>query len=586
MPSDRSFSQGAWLGGTIALALGIAAVLLHRGGATLVSPATCPGIFDATAALSARLAPTLSLGVWLLRANALLLLAAVTTVVLLLRAVSSSWMAAGAAGLAIAALPVLNPTLSLFDPAALIVAAATCALILTGRSPAIGFLATALVVPQAGLLLAALTGVYMLTVASTDPARPRWPRAALWTGVVALTSIALSMLIPDLPPPVGSAGASCLVPPLTAPAAAAWLGGLRLALASAGPYGFGLAAVGAFSLAQRHRTRSLAVLAYAILPAVSGVSVGGAPLTGIATALVAWWACMAVGLREVVGACRAGVGGRVAATILVVLLPLFQLIRPAPETTNMFGAERVSLNDIRQLLAVLPDEGMLVSEDATTAVLLRGMSGAWTKMGKALHLVPRDSVALSAALARPGARAFALPAAQTELQWLGFSFANANLAGVSGVAEVTRGGACQRTRPRWLEWADLQKAHALSILGGDLGEDHAVVLYAASDRALAPATLGWPPTATGGFHPSSYVLSDEADRVRLDRDTRDDELPPDAAVRRGPFVTRLKMWRSSETPEVLPVDLGGAPSATIVRGWSTNVPGVSVCPAFPGTISR
>jgi hypothetical protein len=59
-----------------------------------------------------------------------------------------------------------------------------------------------------------------------------------------------------------------------------------------------------------------------------------------------------------------------------------------------------------------------------------------------------------------------------------------------------------------------------------------------------------------------------------------DEVPPALGDRLGPVVARLEIWRDKGLPAVLPVDLGGVPSAVLARslgGGSIH----RICPAFP-----
>ena len=595
MASDRSFVRKAWLGGTIAIAFGVAAWALHRGPPALTAPLACPNVFDAAAVFGARIAPALPLGIELLRANAVLLVLAIAATMTVLRICADSWILTAAVGLAIVAQPILDPRMSPFEPAVLFVAAATFAALLAATRGAdqpaarrwrgeswLALMVTALAMPRAALPLAAIAGGLVMTSEGSTGTAQRWIRAGLAAGALEAAALALTALMPGLPSSVGTAtGASCFIAPLTARSATNWAAGFRAVLMSTGPFAVGLAALGAFSCVTRFKTRIWPFVAYAILPAMGAASSESGLLSGFATTLVGFWVCVALGLREIVGACRRGVGGRIAASLLVVLLPVFQIStftsRPVP--TETYGLERLSLRDLKQLLALLPDHSSLVSEDATTTLLLRGLDGTWQKMGKSLRLAPRDAAGVDLAIAESQTRVFALPSAQLELQLLGFTLVDTDLAGVSGLADVTRGGRCALVKQRWIELPELARASALSIAPSN--PNTAIILYAGSEQRPDPSALNWPPAAREGFGLEIYVTSDQSGHLRFERDGLDDGLPADSAVRRAPFVTRLKLWRTPTAPAVLGVKLGVHPSSVVAHVPADAPSRVSVCPAFP-----
>jgi hypothetical protein len=199
-------------------------------------------------------------------------------------------------------------------------------------------------------------------------------------------------------------------------------------------------------------------------------------------------------------------------------------------------------------------------------------------MAKDLRVIERDPDAVARALAAPGVRVFALPAAQLELQWRGFEPADPGLEGLSGVAEIRPGGACAVVRQRWRDLPALGGVKALSMT--PLSADSAVTFYVGADERPDASLTDVPATMAGEFERSSYKTNDPAERARLAQDGGEDGLPEDADVRRAPFVMRLKLWRPPAAAATVGIGLPVAPTSVLGRVADDPPAQAVVCPAF------
>jgi hypothetical protein len=299
-------------------------------------------------------------------------------------------------------------------------AAVTCAAFIASTESSassirvgLGLLVTGLIAPRAALPLAAMAGAYLVP--------RRRLQAVLAAALILGASLAMPAVTARLPPQLGTASqVSCVLPTPVAESTRAWMNGAQLVLSSMGPYAVGLAALGAFALIA-NRQAGLWAVTYALAASMGTASSNEPFLRGFGTLLIGMWLCVAVGLREVLRACAPSAAGRIAAVLLVTLLPGFQILRffSAAQATNTYGLEQLSARDLKHLLALFPDRSALVQEDATVAVLLRSVSGSWDKMGKIFGLVPRDPDAVHQLETGAQMHVFALPASQAELQWVG-----------------------------------------------------------------------------------------------------------------------------------------------------------------------
>ena len=579
-----------------ALAIGGVVLVLHRGPAMLAPAAACPGALEGIAIALARLGRSAPLGLWLFGADRVLAVAAVAVFVVLARRSSGAWLAAAAAGLAFAAQPAFAPRLSVFGPASVIVSSAMF-LALRYRTPAsgmdwpvwLGLLGSAVLAPSAALPLALVAGWHIATAPSGSSRR--WRTAAIVAGALVACVTALEVAMPGRPP-VFTLPTSCLLPSWSVAIRAGAAEELRSMLTSAGVFACSLAALGAFTrLGALRDRRAWTVVAFAVV-STAAAWVGRDAARLLAPAMVAFWVLVAVGLTDAVRACRAGIGGRLAAGLLIGLLPLLQLSARAddPRTSAQIapqGQERLTLQSVAQTLRILPAASAFVVEDATMDLFLRALDGTWQRSGKTLQLVPRRATNVAAVLGHPGTHVFALRAAQAELWRIGFRLAETAFPDVTGVAEVREGGACTVVDSQWRGLPDLPRSSVLALVAETDGEAGPLVIYIASDERPAARALDWPPLTMRGFHETSYDQSADADRARLDTSAREDGVPAGSRVLSAPFVTRLELWRTPGAPNALAVELGAMPIGGLARlRPDAAVQRLTVCPAFPFTPLR
>jgi hypothetical protein len=592
----------------MAIAIGCAGLGLHLRPAVLASPTSCPGLLERLAIVGAQLGRSAPLGLWLVRANRIILIAVLSTFARLAYAATGTWAIAAAASLAFASGPTFAVAMSAFDPMAVGVAGVTL-LSLFSRTPegqtarrSIGrawlcLLLTAAIVPPAALPMAAIAAWQAVLGTPRGILRLRWVVAGL-SSIALLGTVAILVVTTPSPPPWidPTLAASCLVPGPAGGWASRSMRALSGLAASAGPFACSLAGLGALSLRARlSDKRTWPTLAYISMPAVMGVWPDASPDRTLAPALVALWLMTALGLVEVVRACRRSAGGRLAAVAMIVLLPLSHVARAdlarkdqssvsgraEPEAAAL-GHDRMSLEGVRRALQVMPDRSVIISEDAGTDMLLRGLDGTWQRSGKTVQMVSSRQDDIAAAVRNPSAHVFALPRAQAELPYLGFRLVDASLPGVSGLSEVEPGGECHAVEQEWEPIPEISRSTMLVLVVRNAREEGAVAIYAGSDHPIDPRPIDWPALVTGGFRVSSYARTDQ-DRVRLEHDVLEDALARNHPVLNQPFVVRLELWKMRAAPALLALDLGAvAPSLGVAH--ATPEITVQLCPGFPHAV--
>jgi hypothetical protein len=595
MPSAGWSQRDTQLAAALAIVTPLIAWSAHRGPFALSAPAACPGLLDLGAAWTSRLLPNTAVGAWILPANAVMLAMAIAAITIALRLWSGSWIASTAASVALALQPGLAPVLAPFDPALTLVGALTClALVLSPRSQlaAVGIGATAMINPAATVPLAIVGGAAAFMADPGIGIAARRRRALITIAAIVVAGAAVTWLMPALPGSPATSTLRCLWLGSSTVSAHTWMTGVRTVSSAAGPYAFGLTVLGMFSIVTRRAAapdlpswrRLIVFLVYAAFAGLAA-EVGQSPLRSFGPLWIGFWIALTMGLTELVRACARTAGGRLAAALCLVLLPVFQwlTLRAAPAPGPSFGVERLSARSLKQFLAVLPDRSAIAQEDATQAALLRGLAGTWQRMGKQIALVPADPDAVVSATGA-GRRIFAFPTARARLQWLGVRFADAGLPSIAGVDAASTGGPCQRIKTRWqaAPWIPAAGTSYLSITLDDLGEEHGAVMYIASDREVHPSP-------TGGSGPgvilrqASYQPALEADRIRLEGDVLADQVNSDLAGGLRPLVTRIAVWRTAG-PAMVRIELGAPPTLIAFRAA---VPGAGdlICPAFPSAPS-
>jgi hypothetical protein len=581
-------------------AIGGNTLMAPRGPVALAPVAACPGALEVVAIVVAHVAPSAPLGIWLFNVDRLLAVAAVAAFAVLATRSAGGWLAAAAAALAFASQVPFAPRLSVFGPAAILVPVLAL-LTLNHRGTGsntdvrvwLGLLLTAAISPGLTLPLAVVAALYAGGAA-------RWVTSARRSRAAAIAAAALvawvTLLQAVMPggPPAFTHPLWCLVP-----WADAWTpvhagGELRSMLSAAGVYACSLAALGAFSFRGAVRQRRTWTLVAYVAASVAVSWIGRDAGRLIAPAMVALWVLVAAGLAEAVRACGGGFGGRVAAGLLILLLPLLQLSARAGEATSahagLEGQERLTLQTVAQTLRILPDDSAIVEEDATLELFLRALDGTWQRAGKRLQLLPRRAAEVAAALTA-GTHVFARPAAQAELSSIGFRLTP--LHDAPGFAEVREGGVCSPLDTQWHTLPGVLRSSRLALVAETDAEAGPMVAYLASDQPPVVRAVDWPPLTTRGFHVRSYDREADGDLTRIEASILDDGVPATSPGLMARYLTRLELWRTPGAPRILTVELGTTPVAAIARlGLDAAVRRLTVCPVFqltresiPGTIA-
>ncbi|MEO7191076.1 MAG: hypothetical protein ABI051_08465 [Vicinamibacterales bacterium] len=580
--------------GALAIAVALAtfgAYLQQSPPQTVLAPA-CPAAAELAGVVIARMWPSAPLGLVVLRIEPVITVIGLAALLLLLARLTASWIVAVAIAGAMTALPLFSPVLAPLHGATFAVVAVTMLLLVpqegTSRSPlpfwsVVALVCTAAVVPAATLPLAGL-GAW-LTLQRGSDARPRPSHALLVAAMIAASAVAVRLLLPTLPS--GSREWSCLVPATGRPVDL--LAAIAAPLKDAGPYVCGLALLAVVACRkQLAGPAARPVIAYGAILAVAGLASLSGPTMARVPLTVALWVGAAVGLRELVRGCRRTTTGHVAATVLVVLVPLLAVsarIQQPVVTPPQFGHAALSRAQLAQLLDRLPPGAGLVSEDAVVDVLLRSRAGGRIAASDALHVIPRVPAEIAAELRAVSAGVFALPLAQEQLQQLGMRLTDVGAA--AGLARVDVGGDCRPLRGSWRTLPNLRDAQALTMAAQAEGDTGPVVAYLTFDVTPSPAARTWPARALRGFNVTLYDLSNDRDWAALRAASIDDQAPLDVEVasRRG-HVLRLEQWRTPGAPLALTTEFRAAITGGVARSLApeagTDRPTrLSLCPAFP-----
>jgi hypothetical protein len=612
---------------SLALSLGIAAFTRQiEGAGAPVTPAPCPGLAELAAIGVLRTWPSLPVGALLQPINMIAQVLGTAALVWLVRHVTRSWMIAAAVALACALLPAFSLSLAVSPHVMLLAASAVLLGALTADRgaaeqardddvPAIamhpdgsargyrgkrhrglvigGLVATAVIQPTSTIPIAALAAWWLWRSRETSDTSRIVEISAAATCVL-VCAVATVWLMPAMPR-AKSGIAPCVIEPVRLASVPRLSEPLVAMLTAVGPYVIALAMLGTSAVRRRWPADGMmfavvyvaAVALTAVLPHPDDLPLG--PILELPRPLVPLlagvWALTAVGLAEVQRAAGRGFRGHFAAALLIVLVPALQW--SAHQERGPFGSAgagltghaALSLQRLDALLDPLPQQALLVLEDAGVDLLLRARAAGPSTAG--IGLAPRDPFALAQWLAVPGRAVYALPLAQRGLQHVGLRVTS--LAGGQPLARVEPGRHCYRLRDEdWRSLPDLAGATAFGLVARREDEAGPVVLYATFDASPAVRPVDWPLPATRGFHAAVYRLADPADRARLDRDLRDDAAPATVASTAAPYVARLEQWRTPGAPFVLPTSLGAGPGVVVARlkpGASTDATasGITLC---------
>lgn len=552
----------------LAILTGTAALVLARAPSALMPSRSCAGLSDLTTLSLARLTPSLPVSVWISWVNSLVLFAGVAWTTRLAQRLSGNILVGTSIGGAIAAWAAGSPQFAMLQGAGPLVTAAVLWSILGGARRASRLTLWAALAVSVALWPSAVAACVMVfTFAGAPPVtgsidRSRLPGAAAIAAAGALVQFAArgATSLPGM--------ASCLAPSL----GTEFVVNTSAILAGVGPYVVVLAALGLFGHRREIRPWLWLAIAFALLCSPQAASSAAPVAIGLAAAC---------GLREATQACRPGVGGRLAAALLVALVPALAwqsaLAAPAPSPdARTFGHDRLSLTLMRRLLSTLPPDARVLPEDATTDAIVRAAGQPPATMAPV-----RDTSRIAADLSN-GSRLFALPLAQREMGQLGFRLADL----LPGMAEVQAGATCRLATSEWRSLGDFEGAPALTLAARTPAEAGPVVVYAGFDARPELVAAEWPSAARRGFYTTVYDLGSAEDRAHVLQDVSDDGAPAERVSTRA-FVARLELWRTPTAPLRLTVTLGAQPHEVFARVIAKAEPRrLWLCPTYPHDVAR
>ena len=557
------------------------AVLLARGRAVeLASPTACLGLLEFASIATVRLNPDLGIGRLFHTLQSAIIVAALAAFVELASRQTRNMAVAVATGLAIGLSPLFAFTLSPPWEAAAFGFCAAAALLAGSRfARRVGSSRMCVLFSCGTLLIGALLVPPWLVVAASGACVIcviGWPgvnRYRRWiagggaaAGLALLVLVTLNLSRPDALSESSSwrALASCALP---LPSAASAMADVSTIGWWFGPFALALALLGGFGEAPRagwRRSVLTAGIALACLVLVSGSGMS-APVALAPSAVALWWLA-AVGLGHLVDAIGRGHVQRVAAALVLLLLPTLEASRRITEERDDWvrpqGHETQTLRQMTATLNLVSQDATFVEEDATVDVLLRASVFGGRRRGKPFAVVApkRDAVA-HALLSRA---VYAFPRRQEDFSLRGFVVEPLAAAGrgrdgpaaIQGLAAITATRRCQVVGTTW---ADLTGASGRIAISADREAARGpVVVYLGGAAAAKPGPDGWPLRTIRGF---SFFTFDQLEGERSDRlraEARDAGLTREHPVLAEPFVIRLILHRTPRAPLALAVELGGA----------------------------
>ncbi len=588
--------------------VGPAALLIRGRAVELTGPTACPGLLELISIAAVRLNPDLRVGQLFDLLHAVVIVLALAAFVELVCRQTRNTAVAAVTGLAVGLSPLFASTLSPpWEAAAFAVCAA--AALLTGSRFArrldsswvfvlfsLAILLTgALLVPP--WLVVAASGAFVTGVMA-------WPRvnhSGRWiAGVTAAAGLALlALVILNLSRPDVLAGSSswhalaaCALPRPSAASTMAYVSTIGWWF---GPFALALAVLGAFVEAPRagwRRSVLTAGIGLVCLVLAAGAAMN-APVA-LAPLVVALWCLAASGLGEVVNAMGRGPFRRVAAALVLLLLPTLEASRRVTEERDDWvrprGHETQTLRHTTAMLNLVAQGATFVEEDSTVDVVLRASVFGGRRRSKPFTVVAPRPDAIAHALV--GRAVYAFPRRQEDLSLRGFVIEPLTAAGlrrndgrqaIEGLAAITATRRCQIAGDTW---ADLTGASGRIAISADSETARGpVVIYLGGATAVEPRPDGWPPRTTRGFH---FFTFDQLTGTRSDRllaEARDTGLTSEHPVLAEPFIIRLTLHRTPRAPLALAVTLGASfpiGVAKLERGGA-DVGHLTVCdaPAVP-----
>ena len=564
----------------------VVAVLLtivwHQRVTALADPAACPGLLEQLSPLALRRFDGLRVGALLAWTNGAIVIAALAAFTRLAHILSGSLICAAAAAAATIATATfdrtLRPTealavLGLWSWAGVALAPASADAFRSAAATRQLVAALAIVPLLAPRLFLPAVALAMVTAGGAERRRAR-----LLAMVTAAASVVLLMLrsFTTLAPtgPARLPLAGCVLPAWTSSVSVGEA--IATALGDVGPFPVGLAALGIFVAAGPDRSRfGWAAIVWVVAPLFAG---GAALTAGVAV----FWCLVAIGLGEVLVEGRSSMARRLAASLLLLLLPILQHQRLAgqePPASTM-GQGALTAGRVSSALRALPPV-TLVAEDASTDLVLRAVSSSRAVGGRPVRVSPRDAASVAVALGR--GPVFAFPRGQRELQHRGVAFVSKP--SPAGLAQVDGVQGCSPVDRSWKESPAVVRTSRFALVATRPDARGPLTLYFGSDAPLSASALDWTGREMRGFHPRPYSA---ADRAELREALISQGVPASSGVLTAPHVLRLVLWRTPAAPAVLPVALSAHPTIAIARlDAASHRDGIELCPSYafePATI--
>jgi hypothetical protein len=587
------------------------AVLVIRGRAVELSgPSACPGLLELISIAIVRLNPGLRVGQLFDVLHIVVVVVALAAFVELVRRHTRSIAIAAATGLSVGLSPLFSATLSPPWEAAAFGVCAVAALLTVSRfGRRLGsirafvlcclaiLLTAALLVPP--WLLVSATGGFITGVMARSRVTHSGRRVGGAVAAAGLVLVALALLNLSRPDVLAGSSswravASCAAPRLSAAHAIAYVRTIGWWF---GPFALALAGLGAFVEAPRAGWRRSVLTA--ALGLVCLVLAAGPPMSAQVAlaplAVLTWWLA-ASGLKQVVAAAGRRPAQRVAAALVLVLLPTLEASRRVTEQRDdeirSRGHETQTLRQMTTMLNLVSQDAAFVEEDSTVDVLLRASVFGGRRKSKPFTVIDPRPDAIARALA--GGAVYAFPHGQEELSLRGFVVEplTAARAGretspreIEGLAAITARRPCRIVGDTW---ADLTPSSGRIAISADSEAAHGpVTIYLGGKASGAPRPDGWPRRTVRGFHFFNFDRLTPTRAARLVAEVDDTGLPSGHPLFAQPFILRLTLHRTPRAPLALAVALGASFPIGVAKLQRPDVePGhLTVCDAPPVQIS-
>jgi hypothetical protein len=428
-------------------------------------------------------------------------------------------------------------------------------------------LAAALIAPP-WTPIAALAAAIGAWIAFAGAPRRAATAITLAAGIVVAVVALLSVSAPDALTGGGSfrSVAGCVFPrsDLSADRLIGVAGAAGRAL---GPSVIALAGLGAFMMARGGVARFVSAIA-GLTAACAMAGALRVEIACIPLVLAAWWLA-AAGLQETIAAMRQGRLAHVGAVLILLLLPALQLARRTSEERDDHvrpsGHEHLSLQRMRGLLNMIPDDASVVREDATVDLLLRAAIAGGQRGAKRFVVVPREAETVERA--RSTGPVYAFPSAQLDLSHRGFVLQPVSAASrrrdrtfetIRGLSAIAGRRACHLMGSGWSDVSDVTAAGRLAVVAETSASFGPVVIFLGG---AAPPTFvpeAWTPRMIRGFQWSVFDGRRSAGGGPLRGEAEALGVPAGHPLLSAPVLAKLSLHRIPRSPLALPVDLGGS----------------------------